>query len=59
MIASYYIAKDKESFDSKSKNQEDTINVGLYSHQNVDRFSVLLDIWTNEVNFLEMKKNVC
>jgi hypothetical protein len=34
------------------------INLGEYSHQNVDRFAVLLDLWTNEVNFLEMKKNV-
>ncbi|RNA35350.1 transmembrane protein -like [Brachionus plicatilis] len=59
MVASYYIAKDKETFGSKSaKNQDEFINVGLYSHQNVDRFSVLLDIWINEVNFLEMKKNL-
>ena len=34
------------------------INLGEYSHQNVDRFAVLLDLWTNEVNFLEMKKLV-
>ena len=25
---------------------------------NFDRFAVLLDIWTNEANFLEMKKNL-
>jgi hypothetical protein len=34
------------------------LNLAGYSHQNVDRFAVLLDIWTNEVNFLEMKRNV-
>ncbi|CAF0884068.1 unnamed protein product [Brachionus calyciflorus] len=66
MVASYYIAKDKETFEgpssSKTKQQPSgsgqNINLGYYSHQNVDRFSVLLDIWSNEVNFLEMKKNL-
>jgi hypothetical protein len=40
----------------RSGNQD--VNLSAYSNQNVDRFAVLLDIWTNEVNFLEMKKNV-
>ena len=43
--------------DAKKKRNQD-INLSAYSNQNVDRFAVLFDIWTNEVNFLEMKKNV-
>lgn len=72
MIASYFIIKDKESMQpvtniktKRTKNksqlsQEPALNKNLngYSHLNVDRFAVLCDIWTNEINFLEMKKNV-
>lgn len=79
LIASYYIAKEKESiqalYNPKNKNDPNIKrpkkSVGLaemypglsnslagYSHLNVDRFAVLCDIWTNEINFLEMKKNV-
>jgi hypothetical protein len=73
-IASYYIAKDKETQASNavkhtadrrrmtsrqnSSGSTQDIDLGAYSHQNVDRFAVLLDIWTNEANFLEMKKNL-
>ncbi len=71
-ISSYYIAKDKETFQTLSNKSSGTdsrkkraagigfqdLNLAGYSHQNVDRFAVLLDIWTNEVNFLEMKRNV-
>lgn len=32
--------------------------LGEFAHQYVDRFAVLLDLWTNEVHFLEMKKTV-
>ena len=41
-----------------STNSVQDINLAAYSHQNVDRFAVLLDIWTNQANFLEMKKNL-
>ena len=71
LIVSYYIAKDKETqmastgkatadskFRKKSINPVQDINLGAYSHQNVDRFGVIMDVWTNEVNFLQMKKNV-
>jgi hypothetical protein len=66
LIASYYIAKDKETVINKSKDQkknlqflnEQEIDLGAYSHQNIDRFAVILDIWTNEVNFLESKMNL-
>jgi len=42
----------------KKRSSNHEVNLSTYSNQNVDRFAVLLDIWTNEVNFLEMKKNV-
>lgn len=60
LIASYYIAKDKENRDQigKTKYENNQINLNEYAHSNVDRFGILLDIWTNEVNFLEMKKNL-
>ena len=45
-------------FRKKSINPVQDINLGAYSHQNVDRFGVIMDVWTNEVNFLQMKKNV-
>ena len=32
------------------------IDLSSYSHPNTDRFAVLMDAWTNEVNFMEMKK---
>lgn len=60
LIASYYISKHKESNDQIGRTEYDKkqINLNDYAHQNVDRFGILLDIWTNEVNFLEMKKNL-
>ena len=33
-------------------------NLGGYAHQEVDRFAVLLDIWSNEAAFLQSKKEV-
>ena len=33
-------------------------DLSSYTNHNIDRFGVLLDIWTNEVNFLEMKKTL-
>ena len=32
--------------------------IGSYRHQQVDRFAVLLDFWTNEAQYLECKKEV-
>ncbi len=64
LMASYFIAKEKETFDTKINEHrrklrsDPNFNLNDYSHQNVDRFAILLDIWTNEVNFLEMKKTV-
>lgn len=54
LVGSYYITKSKPNKQEAKK----TLNLSEYSHQKVDRFAVLFDLWTNEVNFLEMKKNV-
>jgi hypothetical protein len=59
LIVSYYIAKEREINEANSKTRSDqNFSIIEYAHQNVDRFGILLDIWTNEVNFLEMKKNL-
>ena len=71
LIASYYIEKHREtesaakSNKSNDKRRKPTLQslvpeseLSSYSHQNVDRFAVLYDIWTNEVHFLEMKRKV-
>ena len=34
------------------------IDIDLYSERNVDRFALLLDLWNNEVLFLEAKMKV-
>lgn len=39
----------------KSKGPPDEVNVSILSQQNVDRFAVLLDLWTSEMEFLERK----
>jgi hypothetical protein len=33
-------------------------NEYAYAHLDVDRFAILFDLWTNEVEFLEAKRNV-
>lgn len=38
--------------------QGDHIDLGAYGHQQVDRFAVLLDLWTNEAAYLENKRQV-
>lgn len=34
------------------------LDIGTYSHQSVDRFAVLLDLWTAETQYLELKMKV-
>ena len=38
--------------------QGDHIDLAAYGHQQVDRFAVLLDLWTNEAAYLENKRQV-
>jgi hypothetical protein len=33
-------------------------DISGYAHQEVDRFAVLLDVWSNEAAFLQCKKEV-
>jgi hypothetical protein len=35
------------------------VDISAYGHQNVDRFGVLVDIWSNEAIYLENKRQVC
>jgi hypothetical protein len=71
LISSYYIEKHKENESAAKSNKGNDkkrkttfpssvheSELSAYSHQNVDRFAILYDIWTNEVHFLEMKRKV-
>lgn len=40
------------------QNQAGDFDIPSYAHQDVDRFGVLLDVWTNEAAFLEHKREV-
>ena len=42
-----------------SSSTSHNLDVGAYSHQHVDRFAVLLDLWTEEAQFLQSKMKVC
>ena len=35
------------------------INIAHYAHQDIDRFGVMQDLWSNEVAFMECKREVC
>ncbi|KAK2144748.1 hypothetical protein LSH36_734g02004 [Paralvinella palmiformis] len=64
LIASHYLEKDKElrnpthSASRRRQQQVGDFDIPSYSHQEVDRFGVLLDLWTNEAGFLECKKEL-
>jgi hypothetical protein len=51
-------SSDKSRKSKQGSFDVDDVDLALYSHQNVDRFAALLDIWVNEVGFLEMKRQV-
>ena len=36
----------------------DLVDLAAYGHQQVDRFAILLDLWTNEAAYLENKRQV-
>lgn len=38
--------------------QHGDVEIASYSHNDIDRFAVLLDLWSNEAAFLECKKEV-
>jgi len=41
-----------------SKIQKEEVDLAEYAHREVDRFAVLLDLWTCEQNFLINKRKV-
>ncbi|KAL5014657.1 hypothetical protein ScPMuIL_008927 [Solemya velum] len=71
LIASQYIEKDRElrnvsrinkhAESARRRQQQQSagdFDIGSYAHQEVDRFGVLLDFWSNEAAFLECKREL-
>ncbi|XP_077981616.1 uncharacterized protein LOC144436648 [Glandiceps talaboti] len=72
LIATHFIEKDKENrcvdgvagmrrADSARKRQSlpaGDVDMPMYGHQQVDRFAILLDLWTNEAAYLENKRQL-
>ncbi|KAK6176827.1 hypothetical protein SNE40_015054 [Patella caerulea] len=69
LIATHYIDKDRDlRYVSKMKAKESVrlgaqqsvgdFDIPSYAHQEVDRFGVLLDLWSNEAAFLESKREL-
>lgn len=70
LIASHYIEKDKELRNSSNVIRPESakkaavetsagdFEIPAYGHQEVDRFDVLLDLWSNEACFMENKKHL-
>jgi len=52
-LGSYYIMREGVKTTSSKE-----LDIGTYSHQSVDRFAVLLDLWTAETQYLELKMKV-
>ncbi|XP_070191909.1 uncharacterized protein [Littorina saxatilis] len=67
LMATHFIEKDREhrcvrtrESDSGRRLRTDAgdFDIPSYAHQDVDRFGILLDIWTNESAFLERKREL-
>ncbi|XP_041348511.1 uncharacterized protein LOC121368057 isoform X2 [Gigantopelta aegis] len=69
LVASMFIEKDRElrqetnikGMDSSRKHSQQTagdFNISDYAHQGVDRFGVLLDLWSSHTAFLECKREL-
>ncbi|XP_019634139.1 PREDICTED: uncharacterized protein LOC109477364 [Branchiostoma belcheri] len=66
LVASHFIEKDKENREletrtgSALRRQQSVggVNLSAYGHVPVDRFAVLLDLWTNEAMYLESKRQL-
>jgi hypothetical protein len=54
----WYRAAHVVSFSPLQSRYSD-VDISAYGHQNVDRFGVLVDIWSNEAIYLENKRQVC
>ncbi|CAH3180891.1 unnamed protein product [Porites lobata] len=57
LVATHFIEKDKD-FRLPRNLRGDHIDLAAYGHQQVDRFAALLDLWTNEVAYLENKRQL-
>ncbi|XP_070558917.1 uncharacterized protein [Ptychodera flava] len=71
LIATHFIEKDKDhrSVGSASTRRSDSarkrqsqaagdVDMPVYGHQQVDRFAVLMDLWTSEADYLENKRQL-
>lgn len=59
LVATHFLQKNKDlRLPKNSKFQGDHIDLAAYGHQQVDRFAVLLDLWTNEAAYLENKRQL-
>ncbi|XP_071476027.1 uncharacterized protein [Diadema antillarum] len=71
LIATHYLEKDREnrtrhgqggisqiSSSRRQKQSSDDVDIPSFGHSLVDRFAILLDLWTNEAEFLENKRQL-
>ncbi|XP_059153793.1 uncharacterized protein LOC131939486 [Physella acuta] len=58
LMCSHYIEKDRDLRSSSRNIGAGDFDIPGYSHQDVDRFGVMLDIWTNHTSFLECKREL-
>ncbi|XP_061178732.1 uncharacterized protein LOC133187394 [Saccostrea echinata] len=71
LIATHYIEKDRdlrkkskvpksarESARKKLHSAPGDFDIGEYSHQEIDRFGVLMDLWNNLTSFMECKREL-
>ncbi|XP_078503868.1 uncharacterized protein LOC144762518 [Lissotriton helveticus] len=56
LVASQFIEKDKNL--SAGRSVSGDMDISAWAHANVDRFAVLLDLWTCEVTLLENKQQL-
>ncbi|XP_072026117.1 uncharacterized protein [Amphiura filiformis] len=65
LIATHFIEKDRNNRMNESKPglirqppATNEVNLASYGHAQVDRFAILLDLWTNEAAYLENKRQL-
>ncbi|XP_074645051.1 uncharacterized protein LOC141901606 isoform X2 [Tubulanus polymorphus] len=67
LLATHYIEKDKDLRTASRINrgsarrgqaQAGDFDIPNYAHQEVDRFSILLDLWNNEATYMEAKRQL-
>ncbi|XP_028417505.1 uncharacterized protein LOC114541907 [Dendronephthya gigantea] len=65
LVATQFIQNDKKNIHARkssknfsSKFKYSDVDISSYGHQNVDRFGVLLDVWSNEAIYQENKRQL-